>query len=150
MRLPRLTTRRLMLIVAGAAVLMAGPAKLWQRSMRFEGLALAHREEIRSLQFSDLELYLALCSVQADHEGTPAERRRSLEEFERYDRVFLPLRTFCEYHAGQAVKYEAAAARPWSSVATDSLPPRPTVAYLKAIRAWMNGDFRALAAYDRG
>ena len=151
MRVSRLTTRLLMVIVAGAALLLAGPARLWHRSIRFEGLAIEHRKEIGKLHFSDLEVYLILTSIQSNTEGkeTSAERRRSAEEWERSERIIRPVRLFYAFHNGQAEKYEAAAARPWSSVATDLPPPPvPPAAFLRAIRAWIDGDGRALAAFS--
>jgi len=143
MRFARLSTRRLMVIVAGAAVLMAGPARLWQRSIRFERLALDHRTAIGKTQFSDLEIYLVCTSMQCEKGGTPAERELSVEAWERSDRMLRPWRLFFEYHSGQAAKYEAAAARPWSTVAPVPPPPSPPIAHLKAIRAWLNGDGHA-------
>ena len=80
MRATRLTTRRLMVVVAVVAVLLAGPARLWARSIRFEKLAVAHRGELLRLPFEELELYLFFTPVQGNAEATPAEKKRFSEE----------------------------------------------------------------------
>jgi hypothetical protein len=109
MRLPRLTTRRLMVLVAVAAALFWGSIGLHRRQERFDHLASQHELEL------DLATPTALGAV---------FRRIQEGDFTEADSASMlaALRRKRAYHAAMRDKYRRAARYPWLPVVPDPPP----------------------------
>lgn len=101
MRLPRLTTRRLMALVALAALVAAVYAGLERRRAYYRRLAREH-----------WALVAANSVVQVNANRTIYRASPSLRK-----------RQIAHHHASLAIKYDNAASRPWLPVPPD--PPEP-------------------------
>lgn len=111
--MPRLTIRRIMLLVAILAVLMASgilTSRLWALSARYRHRANASLEEVRLLR-ENLKAYDA---------GTVVGRNITQAEV---DRLAVWFRKLLPYHEARARKYDYAARHPWIAVPPD--PPQP-------------------------
>ena len=110
MRLPRMTTRRWMILVAVVAFSIAG-VQMRRQAKRYREQAAFHalREGIFRRQ-ADLERRARLSSLPVDLCGQQA-------------RYIALIPTFVEYHAELRRKYEYAARYPWLPIEPD--PPKP-------------------------
>lgn len=124
-RLPRMSVRNLMVVIALAAVVAAFPASLRQRSRNLERIAAFHERQRYSLFATDLEAYLVLTAAQGAPPPTP-------QEFEDHKSAM----TFIDYHDDLEERYLEAAGYPWRLVERDPLPPpRPSESIMKRLRA---------------
>jgi hypothetical protein len=127
-----------MVIVAAAAVLIAGPAFLWGRSTQFEKIARFHAQERTKLGrlFSDLDLYLMTTPISLPHDFAPEERRRLLEEWHQRFSIAKSAMLSVAYHYDQEQKYKSAATHPWFVISADPpAPPTPSENELRQLRA---------------
>src|SRR4051812_42601210 len=104
MRLPRLTTRRLMVLVAGAALFL-GAVRLWQLRVAYRGLMAAHATN--EARFRDREIWVIRISRSANISQQQVDYS--------WKRV--------SYHAALRRKCERAARYPWLPVPPDPPPP---------------------------
>lgn len=102
MKLPRLTTRRWMLIVAILAVLIAATTELKRRRARFQWLAEYHLENSGPLW-------------RATYQGAQSKRPWT-----------------GQWHLELSRKYDRAALAPWFPVAPDPPPPRRGDEYISS------------------
>ncbi len=118
MRLPRMTTRRWMVVVAISAMVIA--ASLWVsrallRAQEYRRLAIVHLA-FGNLCFGEAGEY----RYAADH--SRASDRRDRDELQMIEAHQLKL---ANYHHDMARKYEHAARYPWLPVEPDPPPPAP-------------------------
>jgi hypothetical protein len=109
MRHPRLTTRRLMVIVAAVAVGIQA-ARLWKVSELYRQRATDNAESARLLRG-------AIRDNDAEQVVEKNMSQTVLKRLEAIIRQEIPLR------AAMACKYDHAARYPWLPVAPDPLPP---------------------------
>jgi hypothetical protein len=107
MRLPRMTTRRWMVVVVIVAVVL-GAGMLIQRSRSYASLASVHAE-------SEKECWRIVQAFEGSR-FDPVIWREALVHVRRSRRLF-------PYHAALRRKYELASRRPWLPVEAD--PPEP-------------------------
>lgn len=100
MRLPRLTTRRLMALVAAVALSLCG-ARLWLLRVAYQRRAALHADRVD--RFRALERETARLGKRGD----------------QFQAELADLRSEAERHAEMKLMYERAASRPWLPV-----PPR--------------------------
>ena len=105
MRLPRLTLKRAMLLVALVAVTLGVGGECIRRRSRFLSLASSHAAEACDGRIVPLALRTQMTEAELAAYG---ERRLAWEE----------------YHNGLVAKYERAARYPWLPVAPDPREPR--------------------------
>jgi hypothetical protein len=100
MRLPRMTTRRWMIVIAVAGVMMAGivHVRLKLRQRDFLALTTAHAQKVVAI---------------ADRKGDLSRQQRESDR----------LAHSIDYHTSLVHKYEHAALHPWLPVEPD--PPEP-------------------------
>jgi hypothetical protein len=118
MRFPRLTIRRLMLAVAGLAVLFGFAAwmiRMTERSNRFTRLANRHAQEFHRHR-GNVESYPVLAAPLEKAGMSEADIVDFLGGIERDVRLR-------DYHATLKAKYERLAFYPWLSAEAD--PPEP-------------------------
>ncbi len=121
MRLPRMTTWRWMLALAGVALAIEGyretrplmRERVGQGRDYFLSLAQSHQKEVASST--------ARAEALKSRLGSTSEM--TIEEITRLGRDYDRMMDRADYHASLARKYERAAARPWESVDPD--PPEP-------------------------
>src|SRR5262249_8418326 len=114
-RLWRMSTRDWLVIVAGAAIGLAGVAFLQRRSGQFRQLANFHARERIKVFLSGLEIFLA-----------PDPDRR-------------PVTLFVDYHLKMQFMYELATRRPWLFVQPGPAPPAPDGEMQAALRVIVRG-----------
>jgi hypothetical protein len=110
MRLPRMTTRRWMVLVATVAILIGVGLELGRRSSRFARLS-AYHSEVALLHFHTL-MRLGGWPPQ-DPLAAELGRGRNLYR----------VRALVHYHSALTGKYERAARYPWLPVAPDPTEP---------------------------
>ena len=117
MRLPRMTTRWWMVLVAGAVIGLTIGGGVWikQRRDYFLALAQSHQKEVGSSTARGK----ALKSRFGSTSGMTIEE--SMPQHHDYDRMM----DRADHHASLARKYEHAARYPWLPVEPD--PPEPTL-----------------------
>ena len=113
MRLPRMTTRRWMVVVAVIGLLVGGGVRLKRRRDYFLSLARSHAQKMPSSTAEGKALRSRFGSTS----------RMSGEEILLLSRDFDRLRNRADHHAALRRKYERAARYPWMSVEPD--PPEP-------------------------
>ncbi len=113
MPLPRMTTRRWMVVVAVVALAISGGLRLKQRRDYFLSLARSHEQKMPS----------STAEGKAWKSRFGSTSRISSEEIMLLGRDFDRLMNRADYHASLARKYRRAARFPWLSVEPD--PPEP-------------------------
>ncbi len=147
MRWPRWTIGRMILLVAGAAVLCV-PLALWQRSVHFRELSRMYGQEWGKIPFNEFEIYLMTTARSLCKGCPPSERQRQAEEQKVFYSRADPIQQFVAHYRALQAKYAEAAAHPWRSVEPDpSLPPEPSRADIRAFRAWL--DWAASSQNDQ-
>jgi hypothetical protein len=113
MRLPRMTTRRWMIVVAVVSLLISGGLRLKQRRDYFLSLARSHAQKMPS----------------STAEGKALKSRFGSTSGMRGEEILFLRRDFdrmmdrADHHAGLVQKYHRAARYPWLPVEPD--PPEP-------------------------
>jgi hypothetical protein len=105
MRLPRSTTRRLMVLVPLVALSLC-VARLYQLRIAYQGLAASHAAEER--RYRDRETW----AIRMSRKGYVPETQVATS------------RMSADSHAALRRKYERAALSPWLPIPPDSAPPR--------------------------
>ncbi len=145
MRFVPSTTKHLVLLVAGAAVVLSGPAYLWRQARAFERISSEIRRQCEVVPFSDLELYLIGTPVQMNLESSPEEQERFADSERQWASKVQPVLRFHNHLIDLEEKYHYAASHPWNSVSADPIPPpTPSLDYRKAIRADLDRLLKSL------
>jgi hypothetical protein len=107
MRLPWMTTRRIMVVVAVVALILCGE-NLWRRRVTYQRRASINAIYARQFRetFEKQSLVVFAKHHGPEFAGTPALRLK-----------------WAEYHESRARKYQHAASRPWETVPADPPPP---------------------------
>ncbi len=114
MRLPHMTTRRWIIVVAVIGLMIGGAVQLERRrSDYFLSLAQSHQKEVASSKTRGEAL-------KSRFGGTPG---MTLEEIMRLHRDYDLMMDRADHHTSLARKYEQAARYPWLPVGPD--PPEP-------------------------
>ena len=120
MQLARITTRRLMGVIALTAVLLAGTC----RAIDFRSRARSHQHEAEKVQ--DLLFYLAFSPAPAGFQQPPPPDVAARE--------IALWHSFRAYHERMRAKYEYAVCRPWVVVNPDSPPPNEPATLKAALK----------------
>jgi hypothetical protein len=107
MRLPRMTTRRIMVVVAVVALILCGEI-LWRRRVTYQRRASINAIYARQFReaFESRSLVVFAKHHGPEYAATPTLRLK-----------------WAEYHETLARKYQRAASRPWEAVPANPPPP---------------------------
>jgi len=120
MPLARMTSRRLMVVTALTAVVLAGACRV----IGFRSRARFHQHEAEKVQ--DLLFYLAFSPAPAGFQQPPPPDVAARE--------IALWHSFRAYHERMRARYEAAACRPWIFVNPDSPAPKEPATLKAALK----------------